>query len=193
MTRLTDWRRSQRWYLLGLLVLAPVTFWLSASEDWTAYASRNRINPIVVAKGATGDYVDATWRLLAINADESMTLRGGQSAPLPQTLSIVRVRLEVTPRTANALEALGRCRGTLTDARGRRWDANPSEIARRAKSLPTDCQEWLNPKTLKTEQAQEGRPWVFELAYLVPRNATGDVIPEITVPQALPRYLRFER
>lgn len=178
MSRRRWWR-----YLIGSLVLAAIAIGRPLARGWREYARTHPVWPIDVATGQEGQYADASWRLIAREVESSANGAVERYGP---GMAFVRTRFTVIPGTNTDLQLLGRCRLRMRDRAGRRWDVS----GRRSSTLPDNC-GFGRDANFKTMTAKVGEPWTFEVGFVVPEDVVQEVVPEVIVPQQLPRYLRF--
>jgi hypothetical protein len=173
--------RTRWWaYLIGCVALAAFAIGRPLISGWREYARTHPVTPIAVAAGQDVQYADARWRLVTSSIDTTRKL--------PPGTALLRARFTVVPGQATDLQLLRRCRVQVRDRTGRRWDTYGARLG----PLPNNCGSGYDA-SFQQISAKVGEPWTFEVGFLVPDTVVGEIVPEILMPNELPRYLRFSR
>jgi hypothetical protein len=161
------WRRNALW-LLGALVLGAWAIYAPYREALQAYQNRHPSHAIDVAKGEWAHYEGARWRLVSAEALAPRDPRIG--GPVRKDAGVLLVQFEVIADSGTQAKHLDLCKGQVSDAQGRLWDANPAGLPRlRGPKLPTTCGSGQDAQ-YKSIIALPGRPFRFQHAYLLPRT-----------------------
>ncbi|MGO1069832.1 hypothetical protein [Lysobacter sp. CA199] len=164
----TGWWRRNVWWLLGIAVLGTWAIYAPYREALSAYRERHPSYPVHAGKGEWTAFEGARWRLVGAEALISRDPR--LLGPLRKDAGVLLVRFEVIPDSGTKTAALDACRGAVTDAQGRRWEANPSRLPRLGgPKLPNTCGSGYDAQ-YKQILAVPGRPFAFQHAYLLPRG-----------------------
>lgn len=164
----TGWWRRNVWWLLGTAVLGTWAIYAPYREALSDYRERNPTQPIVASKGEWTQFEGARWRLLGA---EALAPRDPRiQGPLRKDASVLLLRFEVIPDSGTKYRDLDTCRGVLTDAGGRQWEADPVGLPRmKIAKLPNTCGSGYDD-AFKQVLAVPGRPFAFQHVYLLPRG-----------------------
>lgn len=162
----TGWWRRNVWWLLGTAVLGAWTTYGAYRDELKRYEYRHPAHAIEVAKGQWGDYAGARWRLLSAEALAPKDPR--LNFNLRRDGGVLVLRFEVIPQPGTESKVLDRCRGRVSDAKGRLWDANPTDLSRLRSAVPRTCGSGYGAG-FKAIEAKPGQPFQFEHVYLLPR------------------------
>lgn len=206
----TGWFRRNRWWLAGAIVLGTLAFWLpyrAAQHEW---GRRGYTHPVEARSDGWTTYEGSRWRLVEVlRDDKASNVSGGY---LHGDASLLLVVYEVIPGKGIDAESLDRCRGRLSDSRGRVWGGprlggtgsaigdsaigEASVRARRTLGLDTGCGTRSDGDALATK-ARPTRPFRFVHMFLVPRALSsqglhGEIVldPFETSPPG--SYVRFK-
>ncbi len=192
------WWRRNRWWLAGALVSGALAFWLPYRDAVREFVhTREPSVPIPVRAGQWRDYEGSRWRVVRVQRFDQLA---DMTAGYPHSASsLVVVRYEVVRGRGVSIQDLDRCKGQLSDLRGRRWDADAipyAKLARQHQRTPRTCGSGLG-SGLEREQARPGRPFAFNHIYQVPAGVpTHALRSEIAFPPFMvePKgaYLRFD-
>lgn len=191
------WWRRNRWWLCGALVAGVLAFWLPYREAVREFVrTREPSLPIDVPAGAWGEYEGSRWRVVRVQREDD--LRQGMAGYAESASSLVVVTFEVIPGRGVGGDDLDRCRGRLSDAQGRTWEADAIpyvNLSRARQRLNKSCGSRMGAD-FRTEKARAGRPFAFHHLYQVPRDVpTNSLRAEIAFPPFMvePKgaYLRF--
>jgi hypothetical protein len=162
-------RRQRHWpYMLMLVVLLPL---IVAFEYWVE-AKDNVLNgeyakpAAVVAKGATGTYQGATWKLTKMEIDAAPK---EIMAKLPRGTRLVMATFEVTPRTAKDSKAIQYCKFQAVDDQPRLWDALAADSCERKKG------------EYETVPIPAGQTQKVMAAFVVPKDAATKIRAQVKV------------
>jgi len=161
------WRRNAGW-LAGTAVLGALALWLPYRDALRQYRQSNPSIAVAANKRDWTAFNGARWKLVAAEslAPRDPRLRG----PLRKDAELVLLRYEVIPDSGTQTRDLDTCVGALVDARGRRWDSDPSALPRLSgQRLPKTCGSGYDD-AFKQVLAVPGRPFAFQHAFLVPRG-----------------------
>ncbi|MGH9163257.1 MAG: hypothetical protein ACRD2X_25115 [Vicinamibacteraceae bacterium] len=172
---------------VGTLLLGGVAVAWPLWQNWREYARSHPVDVFEVDGGRQALYANARWRMLRI-AVEGRANETSATRRQARDTALVRARFVVTPGARTDLDELSRCQLQVRDAAGRRWEARGS----RAGNLPNNCGSGSGPD-FRPITAKVGKPWMFEVGFLVPRAVAHEVQPEVLLGSQLPRYLRFMR
>lgn len=181
--RRQGWWRGNRFWLPGALVLGALAFLLPYRAMLYEYGRRGFHHPIDAAADGWTPYQGSRWRLVEVLRDDSASeVVADYLHPKASLLALV---YEVVPGKGVAPAALDKCKGRLTDARGRAWGGPAwgewptfagATIIQSAKSRVERALE-LTPKcgsryvTFDEEiKARPGRPFRFAFLYAIPRD-----------------------
>jgi hypothetical protein len=164
------WWRRNVWWLLGTAVLGTWAIYAPYRDALDSYRQRHPSQPVAAGKSAWTQYEGARWRLVSA---EALAPRDPRIlGPLRKDAGVLLVRFEVIPDSGTKTATLDACRGSVADAKGRLWEANPSELPRlKGAKLPTTCGSGYDAP-FKQVLAVPGRPFAFQHAYLLPRGQT---------------------
>ncbi|WP_152566078.1 hypothetical protein [Lysobacter antibioticus] len=161
------WRRNALW-LLGTLVFGAWAIYAPYREALQAYQNRHPSHAIDVPKGEWAQYEGARWRLVSAEALAPRDPRIG--GPLRKDAGVLLLQFEVIADSGTQAKALDLCKGQVSDAQGRLWDANPTGLPRLSGAkLPNTCGSGYDAQ-YKSIIALPGRPFRFQHAYLLPRT-----------------------
>lgn len=174
---MSAWWKSNRWFLLALVVIAPAAFLVTLSAGWFGYVEETEGSPVEVPSGETADYAGATWKVTDSGSLAADTEAGEGIGLLPGT-SLVVATLEVEPGSTPPLCAL-----ELEDATGSRvWDP--------ATSSDVDVTADADAETNCASDA-EG-PYTLQTWFVVPDDAVKDSRLRLSSLDSLPELLLFE-
>lgn len=194
----TGWWRRNRFWLAGALVLGALAFWLPYRDAVHEFQDRREPrHPRDVAAGQWGEYEGARWRVAAVERVDDVP---DAFAGYPHDASsLLVVSYDVVPGRAATPDLLDRCKGRLSDAQGRTWDAGAmphASLDRTRQRLGTRCGSRTNAD-FEREAARPGEPFRFHHLYQVPRAVPtaalrGEIAfpPFTTTPAGT--YLRFD-
>ncbi|WP_242111928.1 hypothetical protein [Luteimonas aquatica] len=190
------WWRRNAWWLLGALVLGTLAFLLPYRDALYEQARRSPQSPIEVRQGEWADYAGARWRVVDVRRVEKIKLAKGDY--FHPDAALVAVRFELVPVTGVSPDKLDICKGRLSDAQGRRWDANALPLSQQREyreDLGTGCGSRLGTGFQRV-QARRGQPFRFVHLYQVPTTLpTRGLHAEILMPahtvEPQGSYLRF--
>ncbi len=192
-----DWWRRNRLWLVGAVVLGALAFWLPYRDAVREFRDkREPSHPQDVAAGTWQAYEGARWRLVGVRRQDGLA---ETFAGYPHDASsLVVVAYEVIPDPGTSGDTLDRCRGRLSDASGRVWqaDAMPrASLSGPLRKLGTSCGSRA-AGGLDREQARPGQAFRFYHLYQVPSSVqTESLRGEITFPPMTTtppgRYVRF--
>lgn len=194
----SGWWRRNRFWLGGALVLGALAFWLPYRGAVREFVdTREPSHPVDVAAGDWGAYEGSRWRVVGVQREDG--LKQGMAGYQTSESSLVIVTYEVVAGSGVTGDALDRCSGRLSDARGRLWraDAIPyTQLSRARQRLGKACGSRLG-EDLEREKARVGRPFRFHHLYQIPRDLpTAQLRGEIAFPafKTTPpgTYLRFQ-
>lgn len=192
------WWRRNRWWLVGAVVLGVLAFWLPYRDAVREFVqTREPSQPIDVPAGAWAEYEGSRWRVVGVQREDG--LRDGYAGYQHAESSLVIVSYEVIAGRGISPDALDRCRGRLSDVRGRVWNADAipyASLSRPRQRLGKSCGSRLGAD-LEREKARPGRPFAFHHLYQVPRGLpTNELRGEIVFPpfKTTPpgAFLRFD-
>lgn len=114
------WLKSNRWYLLAIVVVGTFAMLAAMSTDWFAYEERVNGRPVSVQPGETVDYARSAWTL-----EDSFIVPAsspaGKSAELLEGTELVIASIRVNPSAVGGDGSS--CTLTLQDRDGvRTWD-----------------------------------------------------------------------
>jgi len=176
-TTTATWWRSNRWFLLSLVVIAPAAFLVTLSAGWFSYADETVGKPVLVDSGESAEYSGATWKVTDSGSLGSDTEAGERIGLLPGT-SLVVATLEVEPGATPPS-----CTLELEDADGARvWDP--------ASSTDVDLSADSGAETTCASDA-EG-PYTLQTWFVVPDDAVTDSRLRLSDADRLPEVLLFE-
>jgi hypothetical protein len=181
-------RRTHLPYVLGLVLLVPLTLWLEfALQEELDTATPN--DAVTVGAKETAEYAGATWRITGV-AEGPID----KDVRLPRDTALVYVGLSVTPRTEAASKRIEFCRFTASDGDDRVWNPAPSTIARYEllKDFATRC-DAPGEDEYSRGPIPPGTSQKVVTAFLVPKDAVDHLRPRVIVEQASPRYLELVR
>lgn len=161
------WRRNAGW-LAGALVLGALALWLPYRQARQEALTLHPDTPVRAAPGQWASFGGARWRLLAAEVVEpgDRRLRGW----LRQDAVVLLLRYEVVRAPGADVTLFETCRGAVTDAAGRRWEAGPNALPRLAgPRLPTGCGNGLDANGNRVTIAP-GQPLLFQHAFVLPRG-----------------------
>lgn len=168
--RLRDWARCNRWFLIALVVLLPLTVGLIGFREWSASFGSSPVIPRAVAAGETVG--GATWGEATL---EEMPMTEGEA---PEGARAALLRIQVDP-SGDPIECGS---PVLHETAGlqRSWD-----LTRSAGELPDGLEEEL--------RCPEGSTAAFELVvpFILPADAEGPFSIDVEVPELSPQFLRF--
>lgn len=205
------WARRNRWWLAGAVVMGVLAFVLpyrSAQHEW---GRRGYNHPVEARAQGWTNYQGSRWRLVEVLRDDAVgKVAGGY---VHADASLLLLVYEVIPGKGVDAGTLDRCRGRLSDARGRVWGGPPwgvdvafpgdgsiawktkSRVAR-ALGLETGCGSRAGVDVLPVK-ARPTRPFRFFHMFLVPRQLAaqglyGEIVvdPYRTTPPG--SYVRFK-
>jgi hypothetical protein len=167
---------------LALLVLAPVSVYVSLRGELDEHRRSYPTDVVYVAAGTSASYGPATWRLdWQRSADDLRTAEW--VAPAPGTGRWVLAR--ITYRADRALPGDGWCEVAFVDEDGRRFDP---ELGTTIDGRTSRCDGDQNGPA--TQRPTAGKDFSFVVAALVPRDAQR-LRPRVTIRAELPRALEF--
>lgn len=186
------WHRNRIW-LPAAMLLAALSLgwaWRAGQQD---YAIKNRTRPIDVAVGGQAHFEGARWRLVQAWLQDVPDKR----LRLHPDAAFLIVRYEVVADAGTKPDQLNACRGQVTDAVGRTWNAHGSLPLSMLREDRLDHACGGGYGSLQDgDKALPGRPLQFEHTYEIPRGIPmHDLRPEIYflvnehVPDGV--YLRF--
>ena len=204
------WIRRNRWWLAGAVVMGALAFALpyrSAQHEW---GRRGYSHPVEGRAEGWTTYEGSRWRLVEVLRDDAVSeVAGGY---VHGEASLLLLVYEVIPGKGVDTGMLDRCRGRLSDARGRVWGGPPwggdvvfagdgsiaSDTKRRvakALGLESGCGSRSGAGVLPVK-ARPTRPFRFFHMFLVPRQLAaqglyGEIVvdPYRTTPPG--SYVRF--
>lgn len=173
------WRRS-RWALLALVVLVPAAVAASLSIDAVDYGNAQPREITAAALGDTARIGEATLRVVDTWTAVAGSAEGVEYG-VPEGAALVSVTLELDATAAS--EGFSCSIELLQPDRGRRWTSSPSGTDYwPGRGLPDDVPTGCTG-------AEVAFP--FELTFLVPEDAAGDVVLEVVNGPLLPRAFRL--
>jgi hypothetical protein len=184
--------RVYRRSLAALAVIAPLALWTASGEDYLDYRRKNAVVETVVASGAVQTYGGSDWRVDrhqawtgALPAVDGARTLSTTAATLPAGVSLLRVRIAVRAKDADALGRLSRCELELADDRGRRWTPQSVQPELR-RDVATRCSgSYADPPQVALE-------FRFEQDFLVPADTADRVDAVIRLADEKPRLLRLQ-
>ncbi|MDH5835047.1 hypothetical protein [Luteimonas kalidii] len=192
------WWDRNRFWLLGALVLGVLAFWLPYRDAVHEFQDRREPRHARdVAAGQWGEYEGSRWRLAGVRRVDGLPAAFAGYPHGPSSLLIVSY--DVIPGREATPDLLDRCKGRLSDAQGRTWDADAiphASLDRAQQRLGTRCGSRTNAD-FEREAARAGEPFRFHHLYQVPRDVPtaalrGEIAfpPFTTTPPGT--YVRFE-
>lgn len=173
--RMSWWRRS-RWALLSLVVLVPAAVAAALSIDALDYLSSRPSVVTVVEPGRSVDLGDASLRVLDSWIATAESERGERYA-VPEGTALVSVTVELD--SSAAPEDFACMVRLLEPDRDRRWTAGYTDTDYfPGRDLPDD---------VPTGCSWAGKPFPFEVTFLIPDDARETVMLEVFTPEQLPR------
>lgn len=186
------WWRSNRLWLIGAAVLGVLAFVWPYREALREYQRTDPSYPIDVAAGAWAPYEGARWRVV-----DAQWREAGPGTPFKarEDAAVVIVRYEVIIDKGLPTQKFDACKGRLSDAQGREWEANPGALSRYRSELPNTCGSYYERGNFDRIPAPNGRPFRFEHVFLVPKSqGLRGLHPQIRMPEPDKpgTYLRFD-
>ena len=176
------WLRRNRVGLVATALLLPAALLASLSVSWFDYQGRQGVDAVEVDRGETGEYLGASFRLLALESYAAGTPEGERYGVAEGT-ELVVARLEVRPGPAPAEGEPTRCTVDAVEPRPggdrvwiAKWDSE------------TDYPE---DRDAEMSCALDGEPYVLEQFFLVAPGAGSKVLVQISAFGELPRVLRL--
>jgi len=184
VTRTESWWRRSRWALVALVVLVPAAVASALSIDAIDYVNAQPREVTVVAAGDTAELGGAELRVLDSWTAVADSERGREFA-VPEGTALVVVTLELDATSAS--EDFGCQLALLQPDSDRRWSSSYGDTDYWPGSgLPDDLPDDLPSGCTKADAA-----FPFELTFLVPEDAAGEVVLEAVIPRELPRALHL--
>lgn len=180
-----DRRRSHLPYILGLVLLVPLTVVFEYTIE--ARAVRPPMHEAVrVEQDTDVTYAGAVWRLLSAQPGEGRT-----DARIPRGSVVYYVGFSITPRDRAASRRIESCQVRLVDDEGRTWSSAPLDVPdfERFGDPPTGC--YAPAEGFGREPMEPGRRQRMVTAFLVPKEVVSDLRVQVLVRDAEPRYLEF--
>jgi hypothetical protein len=152
--------------MLMLVVLLPLIvgfeYWVEAKDN---VLNAEYAEPAaVVAKGGTGSYKGASWKLTKFGIGPAP-----KDVKLPRGTRLVYATFEVTPRTAKDSKAIQYCKFQAVDDQPRVWDALGAGSCDRKKG------------EYDTVPIPAGETQKVQAAFLVPTDAAGKIRAQVKV------------
>jgi len=184
---MTGWWKSNRVALLGIAVLLPVTLGAIYANEWGRYNAINPTSPIDVTARETVDFGGANWTLEGSRSITSVTEEGREAGlPVDTVLHVVTFEVDPYEFTIDEFTSERRsayCQLQLVEADGaqRTWStATFSPISyTRSDGVEGSC--WSE----NTEQ------YTVEAIFVVPRDASDNLVMTLDPGTERPNYLRF--
>lgn len=180
------WLRSQRLWLLGCAMLAPVTIAWPIWNAWQDYAPHRPILATEVPATQAISFGGAEWRLGSVEILDPKGLR--LASPVPPGTVFLVAHLSMTPQPGADSKLLASCTGRISDDQGRWWRTSWAALNL---GEPVNCVASLRDGRIASLPA--GETWRFAQVYLVPEDVAATARPELILPALQPRYLRFLR
>lgn len=159
--------RQRHWpYMLMLVVLLPLIagfeFWVENKDNTLTAEFKEPV--AVVAKGGTGDYKGANWKLTKFEI-----IPAPKGTKLPRGTRLLQATFEVTPRTAKASKAIQYCGFQAVDDQPRIWDPLVADECQREKGE-------YDKVPIPAGETQK-----VTAAFLVPTDAADKIRPQVSL------------
>jgi len=178
-------RRGDLFYVLGLVVLVPLTVVLEYTLEMRTVRPPMH-EAVSVEQGAKVTYAGAVWRLLGARPGEPR-----EDARVPRDAVVYYVGISITPRDRAASRRIESCQVRVVDDEGRTWTSAPFGVPdfERFGNPPTGC--YATGEGFSREPIEPGRTQAMVTAFLVPEEAVQALRVQVLVDGAEPRYLEF--
>lgn len=171
MTRQGWWRRNTA-ALIALAILMPVTVIVTGYYEWNNYFSGRPVLPMTVAAGGTGELSGEEWgpaRIEIVDADDP------RATGVPSGARLIVATIDILPAAQCFPPVLRE-----VDGLEREW--NMSRRAELSWHTSDDATIYCSSDQTSTH---------LETPFVVPDSATGPFTVDLSVPDELPRFLRF--
>lgn len=164
---MTGWWRANAVALGALVILVPATWLIVSWNEWADLDANTARRPLTLEPGASIEYAGATiGPVTGEHADRPLT---------PEGTRVVTVTVPIDPGAA----AFGCSQPTLHEQTGARREWQPTEDVGR---------EWDSDRhTLCDSELRT--PYMLELDYLVPADASGPFALEVFSSDAGPEFV----
>ncbi|MDH6180621.1 hypothetical protein M2152_000803 [Microbacteriaceae bacterium SG_E_30_P1] len=171
------WLQRERWYLVALVVVAPLAVLVALSAGWFSYVEREEGRVVRVEREADVQYAGATWSVTGAGVLSSSD-EAAEGLGLVDGTSLVFVELRVEPGSAAP-----DCTLRLIDASDtRHW--NPASYADVDLEADEDAETYCSPDAVA--------PYTLQSWFVVPDDAVDDARLQLSARDSLPELLDFD-